>query len=300
MPFFGSLINSAVKATSGGLKGQNEGDDELYKRHLAERELRRDEEHYQNDYLLRKYAAERQGKADERRDAFEDRARQHYESLDRPEWQRQGYPSFEAWDADTHEPTPDRDHTDRRPTWAKEGYPSFEEWRKDQASKRGEGENDTRRALTSVERQVDDTRADLGRVERATPELSMVGYDTPADSIARVSLRESYLDRGRKLQERADSLGSVRDSLVAASLSGGQSRPSPSSPAVPAGPDASDPTAHDAPDLTTHDITAALEDLEHQYREATSYRGPNGERKDPLALRKRYQEVKAKILGGHR
>lgn len=315
MPFFGSLINSAVKATSGGLKGQNEGDDKLYERHRKEKEDRRDEEHFQTDYLLRKYATERQSRAEERQGRHDERTEEHYRNQDRPEWQRQGYPDFNSWDADTHEPMPDRDHTDRRPTWAKEGYPSFEEWRKDQTSERGEGGNDTRRALTSIERQVDDTRADLGRVERATPELSMVGYDTPADSIARVSLRQSYLERARKLQERADSLDTVRDSLVAASLNGGEGPPSSSSPSVHTGPAADlpitggpspdRPLGHAArpgptPDAANPQLSAALHDLQTQYQAALAWRGPNGEKKDPIALQKRYLEVLAQIQAGGR
>lgn len=71
------------------------------------------------------------------------------------------------------------------------------------------------RHLGAVERQVDDTRADLGAARRAVPKAPILGFQSPADSTKFVGDSTAAAGRVGDLQGRADSLGAVRDSLAA-------------------------------------------------------------------------------------
>jgi len=71
-----------------------------------------------------------------------------------------------------------------------------------------------RQDLGSVERQVDDTRADLGRAEREAPTKPMF-FLTPSDSTQYAADSASSAERVGGLRQRADSLSTVRDSIAA-------------------------------------------------------------------------------------
>lgn len=83
-----------------------------------------------------------------------------------------------------------------------------------QRTRAGSGREAARQDLGSVERQVDDTRADLSRAERDAPERPMV-FLTPEQETTYRADSTASADRVRGLRQRADSLGRVRDSLAA-------------------------------------------------------------------------------------
>jgi hypothetical protein len=72
-----------------------------------------------------------------------------------------------------------------------------------------------RQDLASVERQVDDTRADLARSEREVPKKPLF-FLSPSDSTSYTADTSAANERVRGLRQRADSLSAVRDSLAAA------------------------------------------------------------------------------------
>jgi hypothetical protein len=71
-----------------------------------------------------------------------------------------------------------------------------------------------RQDLASVERQVDDTRADLARAERDAPQKPMF-FLSPADSTRFAGESAASASRVSGLRQRADSLSAVRDSIAA-------------------------------------------------------------------------------------
>jgi hypothetical protein len=84
--------------------------------------------------------------------------------------------------------------------------------------------------LATVERQVDDTRADLARAEREVPKRPMF-FLSPSDSTRFVA---DSADVGRRLaglRQRADSLSAVRDSLAAVVQGRQVQRPGKKTPA---------------------------------------------------------------------
>lgn len=73
---------------------------------------------------------------------------------------------------------------------------------------------ETRQDLASVERQVDDTRADLSRAERDAPSRPPIFLSADAEQNFRADSTEAAVGLNL-LRERADSLGQVRDSIAA-------------------------------------------------------------------------------------
>jgi hypothetical protein len=72
------------------------------------------------------------------------------------------------------------------------------------------GSSDSREDLRSVERQVDDTRSDIGRAQTDAPSPVAPGMETPGHAAASAASRRKIAG----LQARADSLGRVRDSIA--------------------------------------------------------------------------------------
>lgn len=101
---------------------------------------------------------------------------------------------------------------------------------------------DERQDLTTVEHQVDDTRADLARAEREMPTRPTLADQLPA--VAQRFTADSSAAAGRVdvLRQRADSLGVVRDSIAAAIQGRSFRRPgagaAPSNPQLNRGPHA--------------------------------------------------------------
>lgn len=77
------------------------------------------------------------------------------------------------------------------------------------------GRQQQREDLTRVERQVDDTRADLNTARMAKPDKKNYGGRTGKPRDQYKTDVQSWEDRIGTLQHRADSLGTVRDSLAA-------------------------------------------------------------------------------------
>lgn len=315
MGFLGALVNSTVKAVGGGLRGQNEGDDKLYERHKAEQAERRSEEHYQNDYLLRKYAAEHQQAQDTEARTHRAHEEQHWLHQDEPEWQRLGYPSQEAWDRSVHRPPLDHDHTDRRPEWQKQNYPSFEAWRTDQLQEHGGGRGNAGENIRNLNTVVDDEDRGVARLEKETPDPWT--SEIQGDSASYTANRDKAVARADSARSRRDRFANTRNDLVAqefgiqpprsssnpgrvdsSSLSrgaghGGRRRPPP----VAAGPGAADPAGATQP-VATSPQAARMAEINRQYQAGLAWRGPNGERKSPKALLARYQELMAEASGG--
>lgn len=311
----GSLIRASVSAVGGGLQGQNEGDELLYKH-------RQDEKAEQ----LRRYVAERQMKAEDRaaqneRDMADHRRRegQHWTAMERPEWQRLGYPSFEAWDADTHEPA--AHNIDPLSGPGQDARVSLETKLAGIPRRRSPAQehDDTATALKAVSAQVDDTRSDLGRAEREVPPAYETLPIPPPDSAAYTRSRQGAVDRVTNLQQRADSLGGVRDSLAGEFMVPGSGRPARKRPPPPpTGPRPDRPLGHAAsqpePPMpvvapegpaaagagagANPELSGKLHKLQEELRAGMAWRGPNGERKDPVALQQAYLEQLAKVQAG--
>ncbi len=140
-----------------------------------------------------------------------------------------------------------------------------EEWLRDQRDLAAlrVGSRATKEDLTAVERQIDDTRAELAAAERRRPKKPLV-FVRPEDETA-FGAAESEADEViTALQQRMDSLNVVRDAL-AAELQGGRG-----------GGAGADPR---------------LQRLEEQYRAALD-RGV-----DPARARERYEQERRRLLG---
>lgn len=84
-----------------------------------------------------------------------------------------------------------------------------------------------REDLTRVERQVDDTRADLSNTQRAKPDKKNYGGRTGKPRDQYKTDVQTWEDRVNELRHRADSLGTVRDSLAAEVQGHGYTSPPP-------------------------------------------------------------------------
>jgi hypothetical protein len=97
-------------------------------------------------------------------------------------------------------------------------------------TRRRQRETEQRQDLASVERQVDDTRADVARYEREAPRRPMF-FLSPSDSTRFVADSAASASRVGALRQRADSLSTVRDSIAAQVQGRSFTRPSSKTPA---------------------------------------------------------------------
>lgn len=87
-----------------------------------------------------------------------------------------------------------------------------------QASGGGSGLTDTRRDLATLNQQIDDNRADLTAARRRVPEGRsplVAAMQTPEQGERFTADSTAAADQVRRLEQRGDSLGGVRDSLAA-------------------------------------------------------------------------------------
>jgi hypothetical protein len=324
MSFFGSLIRAGVSAGAGALKGQNEGDDENYRRQEIAKKDKLEEEHYQNEELLRRYAAERsQQEADAttatwrtREGSTTTRSSSPSGSVRGTRRSRRGRPTTRSPSRASRSTTPIAGPSGG--SRAIRALPSGRPTSPATSSARAPGGTPEQK-ITDLNAAIDDKDREVGRAEHAMPkpysELpeERRAITTPADSAAYEDNYNRAAAAVDSLRSRRDRFASTRDSIVGArhGMSSPSSQPAGVDPAnLSAGaghtsgtkPRPATPTM--APELPGGGqvygdpaMSAALEEINRQYQDNLNWRGPNGERKNPDVLRQRYLEAMAHVTG---